>query len=322
MKWKEEDIKDLIFMVKDLQLPYYEISDIIGRSRGAIEQKCKHLNLVSSYNKKKTTKSYKKELPSDIILLEDYVNDKTKINHKHLTCGHIWKVRPNNIISGYKCPICSCGYSKGIPAFTYCIYFKDLDVYKVGVTNNIKTRMANFGYKPEIIFIREFNNGNDALILEKLWLYHLKDYLVNTYKLKSGNTETFKIKGDIFMASEWTEELKAQVIEDYTSKEPTAETSTEIVKSIAEDIDMTVNGVRSVLVRAKVYVKKTPATGGSTGGDKPASTRVNKADAIKALKDIISNNSMDVDDTIVDKLTGKAAVYFTGIFEGLTSKES
>ena len=124
------------------------------------------------------------------------------------------------------------------------------------------------------------------------------------------------------MASEWSDELKDQVVEDYEAKSPTPETSTEIVKEIAEDIDMTVNGVRSVLVRAGVYIKKTPAKGGSTAGDKPASTRVNKADAIAALKDIISNNSMDVDDSIVDKLTGKAAVYFTGIFEGLTTKES
>ena len=121
------------------------------------------------------------------------------------------------------------------------------------------------------------------------------------------------------MASEWTEELKVKLIEDYLAAKPTPETSTEIVKVIADEIDMTVNGVRAVLSRAKVYVKK--AATKSASADKPASTRVNKADAIASLKEIISNNSMDVDDAIVDKLTGKAAIYFTGIFEGLTSKE-
>jgi len=122
--------------------------------------------------------------------------------------------------------------------------------------------------------------------------------------------------------AEWSEEVKAQAVKDYEESNPTPENSTEIVKKIAEDIDMTVNGVRAVLVRAGVYIKKTPATGGSGGESKSTSTRVNKADAIKALKDIISNNSLDVEDDIIDKLTGKAAVYFKGLFEGLTTKES
>jgi len=122
--------------------------------------------------------------------------------------------------------------------------------------------------------------------------------------------------------SEWSEELKAQVVKDYEAANPTPETSTEIVANIAEDIEMTVNGVRAVLVRAGVYVKKTPATGGGSTESKTGSTRVNKADAIKALKEIISNNSLDVEDDIIDKLTGKAAVYFKGLFEGLTTKES
>jgi len=122
--------------------------------------------------------------------------------------------------------------------------------------------------------------------------------------------------------AEWDEELKSKVVKDYEAETPTPETSTEIVKGIAEDIDMTVNGVRAVLVRAGVYVKKTPATGGTKSESKTGSTRVNKADAIKALKEIISNNSLDVEDDIIDKLTGKAAVYFKGLFEGLTTKES
>lgn len=123
--------------------------------------------------------------------------------------------------------------------------------------------------------------------------------------------------------SEWTDELKEQVVSDYEGANPTPETSTEIVAQIAEDIDMTVNGVRAVLVRAGVYVKKTPATGGS--GDtkaKTGGTRVNKATAIAELKEIIENNSLEVDEDIVGKMTGKAAVYFKGLFEGLTSKEA
>ena len=120
--------------------------------------------------------------------------------------------------------------------------------------------------------------------------------------------------------AEWTDELKEQVVADYEAAKPTPETSTEIVASIAEDVEMTVNGVRAVLVRAGVYVKKTPATGG-TSETKSSGTRVNKATAIKDLKDIIENNSIDVEDDIIDKLTGKAAVYFKEVFEALTNKE-
>ena len=120
---------------------------------------------------------------------------------------------------------------------------------------------------------------------------------------------------------DWNDELKEKVVSDYEAANPTPENSTEIVAQIAEDIDATVNGVRAVLVRAGVYVKKTPATGG-TSEAKTGGTRVNKATAIKELKDIISNNSLDVEDDIIDKLTGKAAVYFKGLFEGLTTKES
>ena len=121
--------------------------------------------------------------------------------------------------------------------------------------------------------------------------------------------------------SEWSDELRQDVVEKYEAANPTPDNSTEIVKDIADEIDMTPNGVRAVLVRAGVYVKKTPATGGN-GESKAGGTRVNKATAISELKEIISNNSLDVDDAIIDKMTGKAAVYFKGLFENLTAKEA
>jgi len=58
------------------------------------------------------------------------------------------------------------------------------------------------------------------------------------------------------MASQWTDELRAKVIKMYEDADPTAETSTEIIKDIATEIDGSANGVRLVLVQAGVYVKK------------------------------------------------------------------
>ena len=113
----------------------------------------------------------------------------------------------------------------------------------------------------------------------------------------------------------WTEELKQQVIQEYQAAEPTAETSTEIIKDIAETHEQSPNGVRMVLIQAGVYVKKeattsTTTTTKSTGEGKG---RVSKESSIAALKAAIKAKGKAVDDEILDKLTGKAAVYLTSV---------
>ena len=116
----------------------------------------------------------------------------------------------------------------------------------------------------------------------------------------------------------WTDESKAQAVEMYTEAEPTPETSMEIVKDIAEELGESPNGVRMILTKAGVYVKKAPATGSSkssTGGG----TRVSKADAAQSLKDALSDAGQDIDDDIIDKLTGKASVYFTGVINAINN---
>jgi hypothetical protein len=122
------------------------------------------------------------------------------------------------------------------------------------------------------------------------------------------------------MAATWTDELKAEVIAKYEGAGPTPENSTEIIKDIAEEIEMSANGVRMVLVQAGVYVKKDP-TAGSTSktktagtGDKPA--RVSKESAIADLTAAIEAAGKTVDADILSKLTGKAAVYFLGVIKG------
>ena len=109
---------------------------------------------------------------------------------------------------------------------------------------------------------------------------------------------------------EWTDELKQEVTDAYLAEEPTAENSLDIVKSLAEQFEKTPNGVRMILVKAGVYVKKEKATSGTAAatGDKPK--RVNKAESIDALKKTIADAGKAVDDDICDRLTGKAAVYF------------
>lgn len=119
--------------------------------------------------------------------------------------------------------------------------------------------------------------------------------------------------------SQWTDELKTKVIEMYEQAGPTPESSTEIIKDIAEEIEMSPNGVRMVLVQAGVYIKKDSSTSSSTKTTKTASgegsKRVSKEDSIAALKSAIEAKGGPIDDDILSKLTGKAAVYFTTVLK-------
>ena len=110
----------------------------------------------------------------------------------------------------------------------------------------------------------------------------------------------------------WTDESKAEAVQMYTDSNPTPETSMEVVKEIAEELDESPNGVRMILTKAGVYVKKTPATksGGSSTG---TSTRVSKAAAVDDLSAAITDNGGELDEDIINKLTGKAAMYFAGL---------
>ena len=112
----------------------------------------------------------------------------------------------------------------------------------------------------------------------------------------------------------WTDESKAEAVELYTAEEPTPETSMEVVKDIADQLGESPNGVRMILTRAGVYVKKTPASksASANGGG-----RVSKADAQDALSAALSDAGMEGDNSIISKLTGKAAVYLTGIINAI-----
>jgi len=144
--------------------------------------------------KKKTHEEYQSQVPNDIELLEEYINDRTKILHKHI-CGFEWTITPSDINSGRGCPACAIsGFQPQEPAVTYLVYFPEHDLYKIGISNNYLRRFKQFGSKPEIIFIREFELGIDAKELESKWLENVDHLKINTGLLKSGNTETFKYK--------------------------------------------------------------------------------------------------------------------------------
>ena len=114
----------------------------------------------------------------------------------------------------------------------------------------------------------------------------------------------------------WDDDKKAAVIAAYEEAEPTPENSMEIVKEIAEEYEESPNGVRMILSKAGVYVKKTPAATGS-GTSSGGGSRVSKVAAQEALVAALTDVGADIDNDIVEKLTGKAAQYFTGVIAGI-----
>jgi hypothetical protein len=115
----------------------------------------------------------------------------------------------------------------------------------------------------------------------------------------------------------WDDDKKAQAVSMYEEAEPTPETSMEIVKDIAEELDESPNGVRMILTKAGVYVKKTPAAKSSGGSKSGGGTRVSKAAAAEALIAALGDAGQDVDEEIIAKLTGKASQYFTRVIQAI-----
>ena len=115
----------------------------------------------------------------------------------------------------------------------------------------------------------------------------------------------------------WDQEKKDAVIAAYQGQNPTSENSIEIVKELAEEYEESPNGVRMILSRAEVYIKKSPATPSTKGADLGGAgggTRISKVDAQEALVSALTDRGLVADEEIISKMTGKAALYFTTLF--------
>ena len=114
----------------------------------------------------------------------------------------------------------------------------------------------------------------------------------------------------------WDDAKKDKAIEMYQKAEPTPDNSMEIVKDIAEVLEESPNGVRMILTKAQVYIKKTPAAGKTTA-PKEGSTKVSKAAAFEQLSAAIRGLGLEPNSDVIEKLTGKAAIYFTEVLSSV-----
>jgi hypothetical protein len=112
----------------------------------------------------------------------------------------------------------------------------------------------------------------------------------------------------------WTDEKRQEAIKMYEQADPTPENSMEIVKEIAEELEESPNGVRMILTKAGVYIKKEAAAGSTARTAKTeGSSKVSKTAAFEQLNAAIRDLGLEPNEEIVEKLTGKAALYFAEV---------
>jgi hypothetical protein len=122
----------------------------------------------------------------------------------------------------------------------------------------------------------------------------------------------------------WTDEKRKAVIEAYTdtmkneydTDEARAAATTEVCAELAEIHGESTNGVITILNKAKVYIKKSAVRKPAATKEGGTTTRVNKAEALQELTNLIKTIDPEgVDEEIISKLTGKAALYFAGVIQ-------
>ena len=186
--------------IKVLKQDYQNNIDIkniaikLKRTRTSIKTKARLLGIKhASHNKRKTPDQYNRELEQicpTIICLENYINCSTPILHKCLICKTKYKVSPTSKLQGHTCKYCKNSTSSGI---TYLVYFPKLNLYKIGITSKTTAqRLRYIGSDYELILERHFSTLYEAEQLEIKWLFNINHLKIDTKKLVSGNTETFR----------------------------------------------------------------------------------------------------------------------------------
>ena len=168
----------------------------LNRSESSVKSKAQKLGIkfhnFKTENELKVLRYEKEAAVFKFKPLEEYKTATTKIWHKHVECGFELLADPNSIIQERTlCPRCRDNENK--ITFTYFIYFKELDLYKVGISFNPINRLKNFGVKPSLLAFKKYETRGKAREAELLFLRKVSNYMKNTGKLTSGNTETFTL---------------------------------------------------------------------------------------------------------------------------------
>ena len=115
----------------------------------------------------------------------------------------------------------------------------------------------------------------------------------------------------------WTPELKAEAISQYVERineylpEDQPAHTLEVIAELSAQYGFTKNSMRGVIQQSEHYVKAAKKVAATS--EKPASKRPNKAQAMAELKAAIVDGGAEVNEELIEKLTGIEAVYFTQV---------
>jgi hypothetical protein len=126
----------------------------------------------------------------DIEMIDEYIDAKTRVTFQ-CSFSHRWITTPANVLNGTGCPSCAThGFDISKPAHSYILRFDDF--IKYGITNNLKTRLAQHRRAGNFTLIesRQYDTGREALD----WELNIKRTHGGNYasrdQLPSGFTET------------------------------------------------------------------------------------------------------------------------------------
>ena len=181
--WTKEDTDILVtnYMVKGAEW----CAKVLKRTCPAIYHKAEKLNLGET----KQSVSWSEE---EVTFIQDNYPDKgvsfcaNSLNRSYSSVAG--KAQKSGIITSI---------SRGNPDIPTFFYLIDIlcepDLYKVGITSNISSRMNKFGTNVRILKTIEYPNRREAFEKEQEMLKILNKYLENTGILTAGNTETFRM---------------------------------------------------------------------------------------------------------------------------------
>ena len=123
----------------------------------------------------------------------------------------------------------------------------------------------------------------------------------------------------------WTDEQREEAKELYLNANPTPETTTEIVKDVAETMGQTANGVRMILNKMDdVYIKAASAKTPSKAGDSDKPKRVSKADSANALIKALEAEAVELSDddlAVIGRSTGKMTILIKSWIDAIIGED-
>lgn len=85
--------------------------------------------------KKKTTEEFRQEVEKlsnkTVVLMSEYINDRTKVEFQGLQCGHRWWTTPSHFIGGKRCPYCAGNIKKTTGQFKSEVFELEKSEYEV-----------------------------------------------------------------------------------------------------------------------------------------------------------------------------------------------